>query len=91
MPGVSRPLSGNRRVNLKEPPANPAGGPLCYQSARRAATGKARVYVIRGLMLVLRGGDAVFLFGYFHETHRGAPGASEAVGLKSSANIAGLG
>ena len=53
-----------------------AGGPPCYQSARRAATGKAGVYVIRGLMLGRCRGGSVFLFGYLYEPHSGASGAA---------------
>ena len=52
-----------------------AGGPFSHQPTRRAATGTAGVNVVRGLMLVLHGGGAVFLFGYLHEPYNGAPGA----------------
>ena len=77
MPGVSRLLPGNRRVNLKELAlVRQTGGPLCNKPARRAATGKARVNVIRCLMLVLRRGCAVFLFGYLYEPYSGASGAA---------------
>lgn len=74
--GLTAPLRESAGETEKVFSIRQAGGPLCYQPARRAATGKARVNVTSGLMLTLRGGCAVLLFGYLYEPHGGASGAT---------------